>query len=66
VPEVAAHLGVTTNWVSGRIYRGIIRIERDTISGRHLFADTPATLTALRQLQAGTIKRLDLMKDHHN
>jgi hypothetical protein len=66
VPEVAAHLGVTTNWVSGRIYRGIIRIERDTISGRHLFADTPATLMALRQLQAGTIKRLDLMKDHHN
>ena len=49
VPEVAAHLGVTTNWVSSRIYRGVIRVERDTISGRHLFADTPATLMALRQ-----------------
>ena len=41
VPEIAAHLGVTTNWVSSRIYRGVIRVERDTISGRHLFADTP-------------------------
>jgi hypothetical protein len=65
VPEVAADLGVTTNWVSSRIYRGVIRVARDTISGRHLFADTPATLTALRQLQAGTVKRLDLTKDHH-
>src|SRR5215217_3158677 len=63
VPEVAAHLGVTTNWVSSRIYRGVIRVERDTISGRHLFADTPATLMALRQLQAGTVKRLDFTKD---
>jgi len=65
VPEVAAHLGVTTNWMSSRIYRGVIRVERDTISGRHLFADTPATLMALRQLQAGTVKRLDFTKDHH-
>ena len=65
VPEIAAHLGVTTNWVSSRIYRGVIRVERDTISGRHLFADTPATLMALRQLHAGTVKRLDFTKDHH-
>src|SRR3954453_18774973 len=65
VPEVAAHLGVTTNWVSSRIYRGVIRVERDTISGRHLFADTPATLMALRQLQAGTVKRLDFTKNHY-
>src|SRR6478609_8320361 len=65
VPEVAAHLGVTTNWVSSRIYRGVIRVERDPISGRHLFADKPATLMALRQLQAGTVKRLDFAKDHH-
>ena len=64
VPEVAAHLGVASNWVSSRIYRGVIRVERDTISGRHLFADTPATLMALRRLQAGTAKRLDFTKDH--
>jgi hypothetical protein len=31
--------------VSSRIYRGVIRVERDPISGRHLFADTPATPT---------------------
>src|SRR3954471_4965533 len=52
VPEAPARLGVTPKRRSSRIYRGVIRVERDTISSRYLFADTPATLMALRQLQA--------------
>ena len=64
VPEVAVHLGVSVNWVSGRIRRGIIRIDRDTGTGRYLFPDTDQTMAALRQLKDGTIVRVDLTQNH--
>jgi hypothetical protein len=65
VTEVAARLGVSTNWVNGRIRRGVIHTGRDEASGRHTFPDTDAALEALRHLQSGTIKRLDLTPHHH-
>jgi hypothetical protein len=64
VPEVATDLGVSANWVSGRIRRGVIRIDRDPDTGRFLFPDTDATMTALRQLRTGAIARVDLTQDH--
>ena len=64
VPEVATNLGVSVNWVSGRIRRGIIRIDRDADTGRYLFPDTGKTMAALRQLQAGTLARVDLTQNH--
>ncbi len=65
VTEVAAWLGVSTNWVNGRIRRGVIHTGRDEASGRHTFPDTDTALEALRHLQSGTIKRLDLTPHHH-
>ena len=64
VPEVATDLGVSANWVSGRIRRGVIRIDRDPDTGRFLFPDTDETMTVLRQLRAGAIVRVDLTQDH--
>jgi hypothetical protein len=64
VPEVATDLGVSANWVSGRIRRGVIRIGRDPDTGRFLFLDTDETMTALRQLRAGAIARVDLTQNH--
>ena len=64
IPEVATDLGVSANWVSGRIRRGVIRIDRDPDIGRFLFPDTDETMTALRQLRAGAIARVDLTQDH--
>jgi hypothetical protein len=61
---VATHLGVSVNWVSGRIRRGVIRIDRDAGTSRYLFPDTDQTMVALRQLQAGTIARVDLTQNH--
>ena len=63
VPEVATDLGVSVNWVSGRIRRGVIRIDRDSDTGRYLFPDTDKTLRSLRQLRAGAIARVDLTQD---
>ena len=58
VPEVATDLGVSVNWVSGRIRRGVIRIDRDPDTGRYLFPDTDKTMAALRQLRAGASRAL--------
>ena len=64
VPEVATNLGVSDNWVSGHIRRGVIRIDRDRDTGRYLFPDTDRTMTALRQLRAGATTWIDLTQDH--
>ena len=58
VPEVATDPGVSVNWVSGRIRRGVIRIDRDPDAGRFLFPDTDRTMRALRQLRTGAIARI--------
>jgi hypothetical protein len=55
VPEVATDLGVSVNWVSGRIRRGVIRIDRDPDTGRLLLPDIDMTMRALRQLRTGAI-----------
>lgn len=58
VPEVATDPGVSVNWVSGRIRRGVIRIDRDPDAGRFLFPDTDRTMRALRQLRTDAIARI--------
>jgi hypothetical protein len=64
VPEVATDLGVSANWVIGRIRRGVIRIDRDPDTGRFLFPDTDETMTALRQLCVGAIAQVDPAQGH--
>ena len=64
VPEVATDLGVSANSVSGRIRRGVLRIDRDPDTGRFLFPDIDETMMALRQLRAGAIARVDLTQGH--
>ena len=48
--------------MSGRIRRGVIRIDRDPDT--FLFPDTDATMTALRQFRTGAIARVDLTQGH--
>ncbi|GGF51693.1 hypothetical protein GCM10011611_67720 [Aliidongia dinghuensis] len=60
VPELAIRLGVASNWVSKRIYRGTIQIDRDLATGRFLFPDTEPALRALRQLQNGAVRTINL------
>ena len=50
--------------MSGRIRRGVIRIDRDPDTGRFLFPDIDETMMALRQLRAGAIARVDLTQNH--
>jgi DNA invertase Pin-like site-specific DNA recombinase len=63
VPEVALRLGVSSNWVSKRIYRGTIRINRDQATGRFLFPEAEPTILALRQLQSGAVRKIDLREN---
>ena len=53
VPQLAKALGVTPHWVYHQIKRGTVTITRDAATGLDLFPDTPQTLEAFRQLQAG-------------
>ena len=53
VPQLAKALAITPHWVYHQIKRGTIAITRDAATGLYLFPDTPQTLEAFRQLQAG-------------
>jgi hypothetical protein len=66
VTDVALRLGVANHWVSKRIYRGTIQINRDPATGRFLFPDTEPTLRALRQLQSGIVGKIDLRDDYRD
>src|SRR3989454_6435687 len=53
VPQLAKALAITPHWVYHQIKRGTVVITRDAATGLYLFPDTPQTLEAFRQLQAG-------------
>ena len=53
VPQLAKALAITPHWVYHQIKRGTVAIARDAATGLYLFPDTPQTLEAFRQLQAG-------------
>jgi DNA invertase Pin-like site-specific DNA recombinase len=59
VTEFAARLQVPRQWIRGRIRSGAIRTSRDP-SGLYLMPDTPMALEAIRNLQAGRVRRVDL------
>ena len=53
VPQLAQALAITPHWIYHQIKRGTIAITRDAATRLYLFPDTPQTLEAFRQLQAG-------------
>jgi len=53
VPHLAKALAITSHWVYHQIKRGTVAIARDAATGLYLCPDTPQTLEAFRQLQAG-------------
>jgi len=53
IPQLARALAITPHWVYHQIKRGTVTITRDAATGLYLFPDTPETLEAFRQLQAG-------------
>jgi hypothetical protein len=53
VPQLAKALAITPPWVYHQIQRGTVAITRAAAPGRSLFPETPQTLEAVRQLQAG-------------
>ena len=63
VTEGAARLRLPRQWIKGRIRSGAIRTPRDP-SGLHLIPDTPAALEAIRDLQAGRVRHINLTPHH--
>jgi DNA invertase Pin-like site-specific DNA recombinase len=53
VPQLAKTLAITPHWIYHQIKRGTIAITRDAATRLYLFPDTPQTLEAFQQLQAG-------------
>ena len=58
VPQVVKLLGVPLHWVYQRIERGEIEVPFDPVRKMYLFPDDPRTLTLLRQLRAGRVRRV--------
>jgi DNA invertase Pin-like site-specific DNA recombinase len=58
VPQLAAQVGVTPQWIHDRIYNGRIAVALDPAHGMYLFPDTPEALAEIRRLQAGETDRV--------
>lgn len=58
IPQLAATLNCSAQWIYHRIKQGLIIITRDDSSKLYLFPDQPDTLTQFQALRDGTVKKL--------
>jgi predicted DNA-binding transcriptional regulator AlpA len=66
IPEVAARLGLSVQWLHYRIKTGRIRPQRDPATGLAVFPDQPRTFELLTQLRAGHIQRVGFTKEYQD
>jgi DNA invertase Pin-like site-specific DNA recombinase len=66
IPEVAARLGVSVQWLHYRIKTGRIQPQRDPATGLSVFPDHPKTFELLTQLRAGRIQRVGFTKEYQD
>ena len=59
IPQLAATLNCSPQWIYHRIKKGVITITRDEKSKLYLFPDQPDTLTQFQALMAGAVKKLN-------
>ncbi len=58
VPQMARALGVSVYWLYPRIEQGVIDVPYDSEKKLYLFPDDPKTLSLLKQLKAGGVRRV--------
>jgi DNA-binding transcriptional MerR regulator len=66
IPEVAARLGVSVQWLHYRIKTGRIQPQRDSATGFWVFPDHPKTIELLTQLREGHLQRVGFTKEYQD
>jgi DNA invertase Pin-like site-specific DNA recombinase len=66
VSQVARALAVPVHWIYDHINRGTIAIPKDPTTRLYLFPDRPQTLKRLKELQAGTRRKIRFHEALHS
>lgn len=66
VREMADLVGVDPSWISRKIGRGQILLEKDTQYRCYLFPRTRSAVGQMRQLKSGKVLQVSFPKEHHD
>ncbi|HTU18836.1 MAG TPA: recombinase family protein [Gemmataceae bacterium] len=66
VGEMARLIGIDPSWISRKITRGQIELEKDVVYGCYLFPKTRAAIAQMRQLKNGEVRQVSFPKEHHD
>jgi len=64
--EMAELIGVDPSWISRKISRGQILIEKDACYGCYLFPKSPSSVAHLKDLKSGKVRQVSFPKEHRN
>jgi DNA invertase Pin-like site-specific DNA recombinase len=64
VGEMARLIGIDPSWISRKISRGQILLEKDPRYGCYLFPKTRSTIAQMRKLKSGQVLQVSFPKEH--
>jgi DNA invertase Pin-like site-specific DNA recombinase len=64
--DLARLIGVDPSWISHRISRGQILLEKDTCYGCYLFPKLRSTVDQMKQLKRGKVSHVSFPKEHRD
>ena len=66
VREMAGLIGIDPSWISRKISRGQILLEKDARYGCYLFPRTRSTIDQMKQLKSGKVSQVSFPKEHRD
>lgn len=66
LPEMAGLIGIDPSWISRKISRGQILLEKDARYGCYLFPRTRSAIDQMKQLKSGKVQQVSFPKEHRD
>jgi hypothetical protein len=63
---MAQLIGIDPSWISRKISRGQILLEKDPRYGCYLFPKTRSTIDQMRKLRSGKVLQVSFPKEHRD
>jgi DNA invertase Pin-like site-specific DNA recombinase len=64
--EIAELIGIDPSWISRKISRGQILIEKDACYGCYLFPKSPSSVAQMKKLRDGKVQQVSFPKEHRD
>ena len=64
--EMAELIGIDPSWISRKISRGHILIEKDARYKCYLFPKSPSSVAQMKQLKNGKVRQVSFPKEHRD